>query len=977
MKLILFFTVLLFLLPLHAQKYAFVKYSTEQGLPQSQVTAITQDKAGYLWVGTLGGLARFNGREFKTFSSNDGLINIRITTLDFFENKLWVGHDGGISWFDNDRITSVPFEGTDKSRNVSKIILFKNELFVCSNGGGLFRLEQKRLKKISLKEPDHERIRDAIVHQDTLFLATRQGVLFSIDGKNYHTYTTLPILSYSAISGNHEYLYFVTFSDGIYQRNVRTNTLEFIPGETVGVPLLGAEIDRQNQLWLNTRYGILRLSADKELMILDESNGLPVNMISCLYEDRNGNIWIGSQGKGLFRFPGSVFTYYDHLSGFPSDLFLCGFENRQGDYYFGTYDKGIVRKRKGSVETIPSPESTIWCAQENVDGKDWFGGLSSLISIDSKGKQQVYTIDDGLPGIKITTLKKIDSYSMYVGGSEGVALYDGKSFIRIGGEASRFIGTVRDFELIKDSLFCATNLGVFVLRNSEFVSLSKTQQVVYNLEQDEHGNLYYGTEEGLFVYQNGKTKRIPLIEDAASNLVNFLNYKNGELFIGTNNGLFVLKPNSKNKNLRRYGGGDGLIDLETNLNSSFFDKKGQFWFGTASGLVCFHFKGAQTNFSPPLLSLKKILLNYQPFDYSSYSNELLPSGLPSSLKLPHNKNNLIFELDGVALVQHRGLKYQFLLEGMHSKWSPLTEVATITFTSIPAGDYTLRMRAVDLDGRVSDEIQFPFSIGRPYYATWWFITLVIIVLGLMIFALFRFRVRRITERNDKEKLVYRSRLLSLEQKSVNASMNRHFIFNALNSIQYFINTQDRLSANKYLTNFAQLIRKNLDSANSDSDFGLLSEELSRLKLYLSLEAMRFPDRFDYQIEVNDVDPEEIKVPFMIIQPFVENAIIHGILPMENKKGQILIHIYVKDEVLIIQIKDNGIGIHQSLSNKQLFDGDHRSQGTEIIHKRIELLRKVTGQKLELIGPNELRDDNGLINGTQVLIKIPLNYLENM
>ena len=348
-----------------------------------------------------------------------------------------------------------------------------------------------------------------------------------------------------------------------------------------------------------------------------------------------------------------------------------------------------------------------------------------------------------------------------------------------------------------------------------------------------------------------------------------------------------------------------------------------------------------------------------------------------NLTLPNSKNNLMIELDGVSLIYHEGLKYQFLLsDGSSDEWSPLTEIPTITFTSLPAGSYELRMRAVDIEGRASEEVVLPFTIKEAFYRTWWFFLLCGVAIALIVVGVFRFRLKRINEINEKEKLEFKTKLLALEQKSVNASMNRHFIFNALNSIQYFINTQDRLSANKYLTNFAQLIRKNLDSATADNNTITLEEELSRIKLYLSLEAMRFKDRFEYEIKVDDeVDAESIMIPSMIMQPFVENSIIHGILPNESIQGEIKILVKQSDKGLDIIIEDNGIGVNQSLKNKSEMDGDHKSQGMEITSKRIELIQKISDVGISLEGPEEIIGKDGSIKGTRVLIKIPHEYLD--
>ena len=181
------------------------------------------------------------------------------------------------------------------------------------------------------------------------------------------------------------------------------------------------------------------------------------------------------------------------------------------------------------------------------------------------------------------------------------------------------------------------------------------------------------------------------------------------------------------------------------------------------------------------------MLNYAEFNYGDYTTEIGEDGLPKSLILPYTKNNLIFELDGVSLVHQTGLSYQYWLEGLIDNWSDLSENSTITFTSLPAGDYVLHTRAVDVDGRVSDEIEFPFTIREAFSKTWWFILIGVLIVGGVFVLIFRFRLKRIGEINEKEKLDFKSKLLSLEQKSMNASMNRHFIFNSLHSIQYFIN----------------------------------------------------------------------------------------------------------------------------------------------------------------------------------------------
>jgi ligand-binding sensor domain-containing protein len=183
-----------------AQKYTFISYSTEEGLPQSQVSSIAQDSSGYLWIGTLGGLARFNGDEFVTYSTHDGLVNNRITNLSLIDHELWIGHDGGVSVFSGGKFRKYLFKGQDKSRNVSGIIKFKGTYFVCSNGGGLFKLGKNGLENVPLPNEDHLRIRQAVIFDGTLLLATRDGILRSTDGKQFDVDGRFERFSYSGIT---------------------------------------------------------------------------------------------------------------------------------------------------------------------------------------------------------------------------------------------------------------------------------------------------------------------------------------------------------------------------------------------------------------------------------------------------------------------------------------------------------------------------------------------------------------------------------------------------------------------------------------------------------------------------------------------------------------------------------------------------------------------------------------------------------
>lgn len=958
-----------------AQQYTFLAYSTEQGLPQSQVTDIEQDENGFLWVGTLGGLAKFNGKDFESFTSENGLLNNRITFLRFIRDELWIGHEGGISKMSINAFSKWSLPQEKRKINVSDILEFNDRLIISTNGGGMYQLSGNKLIPFAIPGEDHDRIRDMEVYNNQLYVGTREGVYVTSDLKKWKLIEGTESLSISSVKQHDGKIFFTSFQNGFYvfdpSQRILRRRLEGVLPET----LKFCNFDSNDRMWLNTSEGIWRLNDEKVELKLTESNGLPLESIKSMFEDRDGNIWLGSEGKGLLRFTGERFVYYNQNAGLVSDLVVSINQDRSKVFWLGTYDKGLVRMSPdGKMDNIEIGNNTVWCSILDVDGLNWFGTGIGLIGMNGGKVVKEFFQEDGAPGDKITALYKVNSTSFYIGGSNGVSFYQNGIIRPVKG---KMVETVRSFCAVEGKMYCATDKGLFTIKDGRTYQVGSFSKTIYSLESDGNGKLWVGTEEGLYQYNGTSMEIVSFSKDPASNFINFLSYKENTLFVGTNNGLFLLKSlDQATPVVVKYGIGEGLVNLETNLNSSFIDKKGRLWFGTASGLVCFRPNYESGIVSLPSLVLKNILINYQEVDFSGYSNRFDKFGMPLHLNLPYSKNNISFELEGVALANYPGMKFQYRLDGLEAGWSPANYNTNITYNALPAGEYVFHVRSIDARGKISKEIILPFVVRQAYYKTWWFFLLIGTALGLLVFGAFRLRLRREREVNEKERLEYKSRLLTLEQRSLNASMNRHFIFNSLNSIQYFINTQDKLSANRFLTNFAKLIRKNLDSSE-EGNMVTLSQEIERLDLYLSLECMRFKDRFDYKIDCDPtIDMDSVVIPAMILQPFVENSIIHGILPNESQKGLILVKLFKEADSLLIEITDNGIGIDQSIKNKSAYDGDHRSQGMEITTKRIELLNKLSDLKFEIKGPFQIEDDNHSIKGTGVILKMQAENLED-
>lgn len=965
-----------------AQSYSFKSYSIAEGLAQTQVKAITEDNNGYLWIGTLGGLSRFNGSNFENFSSEDGLLNNRITALYYLENQLWIGHKGGVSLFKNGKFFSWSLGQINKNVEVSSFIFFKNKLIIATNGSGLYSLENNKVTAIPLESDDANRIRGIELVDKELLIASRAGLYRSKNLKHFELIKTNEALNLTGITKKANTILVTTTNGEIFEykkdrkifvQRVKTNQELY---------LYSCFVDSKQNIWSTSNAGLIFKNSRNPSLLINEQLGLPFDALNCVYEDLNGTIWIGSDGKGLFRFSGMSFLYFDQKNGIQSNLIISSLQKSKNEFYFGTYDKGLVHYKDRVFKAILSEKTKFWASILDESGVLYLGTDNGLIQFQN-GKSKVFKSLPEDENEKITCFYKTKNKTVLFGGSNGIGeIKWGKtSYLKQKFDATK-IGTIRNIIQFKNKILCAADGGLFEFKNGEFKLFLNQKTTTFSLKMDDLGTLWIGGEAGLFASDGQKIERISLSDQPASNFVNFINFSKGRVFVGTNNGLYVLTNLivPKNATKTRFGIEDGLVNLETNINSSTFDTDGNFWFGTAEGLVCFYMNGQQSinKNNTPFLNIRSVKINFQDIDYTKYSNEFSEDGIPLSMVLPPNKNNITLELNGVLLKDYKSLKYEYWLEGLDESWVPAFSSSLISLSNLPSGDYILHLRAKNEQGIYSQEKKIKLTIKPYFYKTWWFILLCILVLSLIIYLIFKSRIKIEQEKRYKEKLEFKSRLMSLEQQSLNASMNRHFIFNSLNSIQYFINTQDKLSANKYLTNFAKLIRKNLDSSSENNNQIALNQEIERLELYLSLEAMRFKDRFDYQINTGNIDMESIEVPAMLFQPFVENSIIHGILPNESQKGLISINLSIEEnndlQKLVVCIEDNGVGIEKSLLKKGIVGGDHKSQGMEITQKRISLLNKLSRQDFELEGPFQIEDDNRLIKGTRVLIKIPLKNL---
>ena len=854
---------------LNAQHYNFNSYSVSDGLAQSQVRDICQDQYGYLWVGTASGLSRFNGIEFINYSIDDGLPDNNINSLYLGNNgDLWVSTAGGVALFQDQKIQSFNFE---TEYRINEIAELNGQIYFASNTG-LVKLVNGEFIRLGSDETEQNYyLRSIVNYKDSILICGSKTGLYSWDGNVFESFN-IPIdkeLNIRSLTIQGDKLYVTARQVGLFSYDIKAK-------ECVGYSLnytTASELDfYQDKMYgISTNAGAFMID-QRDTLYFDDSNGLMGSGLDCIFIDSEGNVWIGTDGRGLLKFSGTAVVSYTTTDGLGSDLILSIEQDGRDNFIFGSYDAGITQFRSTgnnsfNVRNSGLVDNTVWCImQDNAKSETWLGTSRGVTVLDHNNnivRNQLYGITQ-----KIRTIIQINQDLILIGGDEGLMVLKDDTLY-----AAAIDLNINKLHQVGDQVFCASSMGLYVFDiagdYNVYEKIDLAENKIFTITSDRRNNLWIGTENGLFIrFTNGKVIRFLLDERdyRSKNILGLITSRDGSIWVSGMKGVYQIAatPDSEpNYQILNYGSAEGLINEESNINALYEDNHNNIWVGTASGLARINPKLNSELFAyqRPLLHITGIRLFMEEFDYKDYP-VLLDSvfDVPTSIELAYNENHITFDFIGINLKDPRSVLYEYRLLGADEQWSPLSRSNYATYSFLQPGTYTFQVRSMNKNKNWSEVRELELTITAPFWKTWWFIFFVSLGVILIIWYFFKSRIRTIKQLQDNEKLELKNRLLFLEQRSLNASMNRHFIFNSLNSIQYFINSSDKLSANKYLSNFAKLIRKNLDSSAVNNFIVTLQEEIERIELYLSLEKMRFSEKFDYEINIApSLDTESIEI----------------------------------------------------------------------------------------------------------------------
>ncbi len=964
----------------------------EEGLSSSNITALFEDYSGFLWIGTGEGLNCLDRktkriRQFKSGGSGNAIVNDNINCIaQDRDSCIWIGTSGGLNMYDPKRdtfytFTSDPYDLRSLSDNEIRHIFYDRYshcLWIATpHGLNHFDIKDQKIRHYFFRKNIPGSIsNNSIYHiirgsDDLFWIATDVGLnSFDPETEIFRQYVHDPS-NYNSINDN----------------KVRCLCE-----------------DRFGLLWVGTESGGLNL-LDKEKGIfyhfmhaVNDPNTISNNSIQSIYEDRSGIIWVGTRWRGVNMIDRKLnrFNHYSATTdsrGLNNNLIWSIFEDSKGVIWMGTLGGGINLMQQSTgkfsfLTTSPEPgkglaSNNVSCINEDLEGNMWIGSFDrGLVKYDPDLDYYKYFRFDPSNVISISSdnINDIcfDSYNnMWVATHNGLNLFNAEeeSFTSFHHHTDDLYSISDNnvasvYEDMNGYLWVCTYGGLnlydrtkkrFISFKSYFVSRTKMDvDVIFSLYQDKEMVYWIATQgAGLLKYdRKADSVKAYTEKDGLSNNVvyDILEDKKGNLWLSTNYGLS--RFNKKTETFVNFDVNDGIQSHEFNLGAACLSSDGEMFFGGMKGFNRFYPDKIRTNpnIPPVAVTAFKIYNETQPRDYED----------GDTIFLSYRDNFFSFEFSALDYTNPSKNQYEYMLEKVDKEWIRTNaERRYAEYTGLAPGNYIFIVKGSNNDGIWNEEgFSLTVIIKPPWWASNYFRIPFILLLAGIIWLFIYNRIRRIRKKHtlQKKMLDFEKQLFDIEQKALRLQMNPHFIFNSLNSIQSFVIANDTDKAISYLAKFAQLMR--LIMANSRESYVPLKDEIRALTYYMEIERLRFNEKFDFNIKLDPgIDEDFIAIPPMIIQPYVENSILHGIVSKRGK-GHILLEITRKDDTMYCIVEDDGIGREKAQEIRDNSGITRKSRGMMITRERLELLEKQNNKQFS-VHVIDLTDEKGAACGTRV------------
>lgn len=949
-----FIILILSTLKINAQDPQFTLIDKSKGLPSNTVYSIHQDINGYIWFATDKGIVKYDGFEFKIFFlKNQSSVSGTNIKEDSFGRIWYQNFDGNLFYVINDTI--IPLNNRTPIGFFNYGII-DNRLFVVrKNGIDIYDL--KVLKKIKAID---------IVDNDFIYSSSNNNYFF-VTCSNSKVYRINKQLELSSINSDFSLNYQSPASNifakenfcFLYSKNASTkNPIYKLENDKYNYSFSTKSFQCQSialldsSLWFCTQKGVYVYGLNGEIKN-NERAYFRNYSVSFVLKDKENSYWFSTTDNGVFYVKdlSSSFFQLQHIpfkavvknnkliysnsngeliefnpkNSYFNQIFKSNTNKSISYCYYDSLNKSIITSN-GFIETI------------HKDGKikSEAGALKEVDLIDNN--YYAYAISGACVLDRIND-SKVDSwtdfYNKNMTDSSGFA----KFVLGCRAKSVKYISS-------KKTIYFATSYGLFIVKPHGYKELKFKNRSIYCNKLCKYHNVIYAltSDHELLKIDDEKISYHSFQFNDSLESINFIKVCNDVFFISTDHNFYKVNLLESGTDLKRLQSLTyEVCDVELIGDSIFILTK--------DGILI----QSDSNEDKQQINPKFII------------NSIRADNTSIKTVLEYFENNITINY---SILSFRTNNYYPLLYRINQgNWQLLgPQTRQLQLFSLSPNSYKIDFKFKDLKPILKT---ISFTIKKPFWQTWWFILLIILIISIVVILFARWRINELRQKNklltdkvENEQKYYQSTL-----KAIRAQMNPHFFYNALNTIQSLIYSNDKRNASNYLSKFSKLTRMILEM--TDKDQNSLHDEITALKLYLELEQGRFVDEFNFEIAVNnDIDIHNTSIPPMLIQPYVENAIKHGLL---HKRGLKVLKIsfLINNKTLVVTIDDNGIGRHQSnIINKKRIS-QHQSFSMKANETRLEILNN--GRERSTIEIIDKFDDSNLSIGTTVIIYISLNF----
>ncbi|MFY8180252.1 MAG: histidine kinase [Flavobacterium sp.] len=956
MKIFAFLFILLFTNLGFCQNPFYVSIDKTSGLPSNSVYDILQDSKGFMWFATGKGICRYDGSTFKTFSSDEQTSKSGSCLVEDGFGRIWYSNFDGYLYYVEKNVLKSLKQPT--SLGYFRFGIIKDELFLLQPNMVLV-YDLRTLKVKSKIKISDKQISFSYASPEKFYILGASLYEFN-DSKTY-TKHALPNKFYDEINGSimnywdHKLIInsksnniYYSFKDGEFTRNALNTTTNFNQNTSIV----------NNTIWICTTNGIIKndLDSKETISYFADQN------ISYLFRDNHKNYWISTLNKGILFIEDFENNYIDIQ---PRPLTLSLGKN---EIYIGA-EKDLVYKlnlKKLVTEKVFETENNHATGQifaDTITNNLFFTSFKFNILKNNK------IISDYAVAIK--DVKKVDHkyFSFAASGISGLFYIDenlksdwdiiynkNKSNESSGFGQSMLIkrvnGKSTEYNAVNKTIYYATNNGLIAVtndgKNEEIKYKNKTLHLI---KIQKYKDQLYGlsTSEKMYVINSSN-------EVSSLKLPYFLSNENFNKFFICNQYCYLFTSHSVYEFNFISGEVQKVLSLSSDIEATdIILKNNKLFFSTSKGIVIKNRKEIG-NYPKPKLFINEFQVNGKQRELNKF------------LLLQPDENDISINFSTLSFIPNES--YSVFYKINDSDWKILdASTKNLKLSALSSGNYTILL-ALNYNNQKIDFQQIKFEIKKPFWLSYFFIFISSLLLLLLFFTFYKYQIRKIEKQNEillqKNELEKNLNLSTL--KAIKSQMNPHFFYNALNTIQSYILANDKKQAVNYLSKFSSLTRNILEM--TEKEFISINEEITTMSLYLDIEKARFDKDFEYEINTENISDLEHKIPSMLLQPYIENAVKHGLLHKNGLK-KLLITFSKNGDKIRIEIDDNGIGRQKSAELNAIKNKNHNSFATNAMQNRIDLLNKNNKNKITIDFIDKMNQSQQS-QGTTVVIEIPIN-----